>query len=138
LRCARFCVGEPTVQAVSADDLQIARRFLAALATVANTGERELLYPFLAADVEWLTPHRDLAGIDEVREELTWITAPENFDLEFEATQMNDLGGGRIVTDVRELYRIKGTGEVAHTRGRQIELTIRDAKVARYEMRITG
>jgi hypothetical protein len=123
---------------MSADDLEIARQFLAALATVANTGERELLYPFLAADVEWLTPLRDLAGIDEVHEELTWITAPENFDLDFEVTQMSDLGGGRIVTDVHELYRIKGTGEVAHTRDRQIELTIRDAKVTRYEMRITG
>jgi hypothetical protein len=123
---------------MSADDLEIARQFLSTLATVANTGERELLYPFLAADVEWVTPRRDLAGIDEVREELTWITAPENFDLDFEVTQMRDLGGGRIVTDVHELYRIKSTGEVAHTRDRQIELTIRDAKVARYEMRIVG
>jgi hypothetical protein len=108
------------------------------LATVANTGERELLYPFLAPDVEWVTPRRELAGIDEVRQELTWITAPEYFDLEFEATQMNDLGGGRIVTDTHELYRSKDTGEVAHTRDRQIELTIRDAKVTRYEMRIVG
>jgi hypothetical protein len=123
---------------VSADDLEIAARFLAALATVANTGERELLYPFLAADVQWVTPRRDLAGIDEVREELTWITAPENFDLEFEATRMNDLGDGRIVTDVHERYRTKATGDVAHTRDRQIELTIRDAQVARYEMRIVG
>jgi hypothetical protein len=123
---------------VTADDLETARQFLAALATVANTGERELLYPFLDADVEWLTPRRDLAGIDEVREELTWITAPENFDLEFEATRTTELGGGRIVTDVRELYRSKDTGEVAHTRERQIELTIRNAKVARYEMRIVG
>jgi hypothetical protein len=122
---------------MSADDLELARRFLSVLATVANTGERELLYPFLADDVEWVTPRRDLAGIDEVREELTWITAPEHFDLEFEATRMNDLGG-RIVTDVHELYRIKATGEVAHTRDRQIELTIRDGKVARYEMRIVG
>jgi hypothetical protein len=123
---------------MTADDLEIARQFLAALATVANTGERELLYPFLAADVEWLTPLRDLAGIREVHEELTWITAPENFDLEFEATQLNDLGGGRIVTHIHELYRSKDTGEVAHTRDRQIELTIRDAKVTRYEMRIVG
>jgi hypothetical protein len=81
---------------LSPDDLEIARQFLAALTTVANTGERELLYPFLTADVEWVTPRRELSGIDEVREELTRMTAPENFDLEFEATQMSDLGGGRI------------------------------------------
>jgi len=123
---------------LSADDLELAEQFLATLATVANTGKRELLYPFLAADVEWNTPRRDLAGLDEVREELTWITAPESFDLEFEATQRDDLGDGRIVTDFHELDRTKGTSEVAHTRDRQIELTIRDGKIARYEMRIVG
>ncbi len=130
---------------MSADDVEIAKQFLAVLATVANTGERELLYRFLAEDVEWLTPRRDLAGIDEVREELTWITTPENFDLEFEETHTNDLGGGRIVTDVHrivtdvhELYRARTTGDVAQSRERQIELTIRDGKVARYEMRIVG
>jgi ketosteroid isomerase-like protein len=123
---------------VSADDLTLAGQFLSVLATVANTGDRERLYPFLATDVEWLTPRRDLSGIDEVREELTWITAPENLDLDFEVRQMRDLGGGRVVTDVHELYRAKGTGEVAHTRDRRIELTIRDGKVSRYEMRIVG
>lgn len=123
---------------MSADDLEIATQFLLALATVANTGEREPLYPFLADDVEWITPRRDLAGLDEVREELTWITAPENFDLEFEATRMDELGDGRIVTEIHELYRSKDTGEVAHTRDRQVELTIRDARITRYEMRIVG
>jgi hypothetical protein len=119
-------------------DLELARRFLSVLATVANTGERELLYPFLAPDVEWVTPRRELAGIDDVRRELTWITAPENFDLEFEVTRIEDLGGGRIVTDVHELYRAKGTGEVAHTRDRRIELIIRNGEVCRYEMRVVG
>jgi hypothetical protein len=119
-------------------DLELARQFLSVLATVANTGERELLYPFLAPDVAWVMPRRELAGIDEVRRELTWITAPENFDLEFEVTRIEDLGGGRIVTDVHELYRAKGTGEVAHTRDRRIELIIRNDEVARYEMRIVG
>ena len=123
---------------MSADDLTLAGQFLSVLAAVANTGDRERLYPFLATDVEWLTPRRDLSGIDEVREELTWITAPENLDLDFEVRQMSDLGGGRVVTDVHELYRAKGTGEVAHTRDRRIELTIRDGKVSRYEMRIVG
>jgi hypothetical protein len=123
---------------VSADDLEIARQFLTALATAANTGERELLYPLLAADIVWVTPQRDLVGIDELREELTWIAAPENFDLEFDVTETNDLGDGRIVTDVHESYRAKGTGAVAHTRDRRIELTIREAKVVRYEMRIVG
>ena len=119
--------------AVSADDLEIARRFLSTLATAADTGERELLYPFLASDVEWVTPRRTLAGIDEVREQLTWLTARVELDLDFEATDMRDLGDGRIVTSVHETYRLKTTGEAAHVRDRLIELTIRERKIARYE-----
>ena len=123
---------------MSADDLEISRQFLSALATAANTGDREPLYPYLAADVEWVTPRRELTGLDEVRQELIWLEAPENFELDFEVTETSDHGDGRIVTAVHELYRARGTGEVAHTREREIELTIRDAKVARYEMRIVG
>jgi len=123
----------PWSEAVEGSDRPSLPRREPPVAVVASTGERELLFPFLTADIEWDTPRRDLAGIDEVRMELTWITAPENFDLEFEVTQMNDLGDGRIVTDVHELYRTKGTGEVAHTRDRRIELTIRAGKIARYE-----
>lgn len=51
---------------MSADDLEVAREFLAALALAAQTGDRDSLYPFLASDVEWATPKRDLAGIDAV------------------------------------------------------------------------
>lgn len=123
---------------MSIDDLQTARQFLGALACVANTGEREGLYPWLAADIEWVTPMRQLHGIDEVHEQLTWITEPENFDLEFRIRELTDHGAGRIVTDVQELYRQKRTGDVAHARDRQIELTVRDGKIARYEMRIVG
>jgi hypothetical protein len=122
---------------VSADDLEIARQFLTALATAANTGDREPLYPFLAVDVVWTMPRRELVGIDALREELTWIEAPESFDLEFDVTE-EDLGDGRIVALVHQRYRARDTGAVAHTRDRRIELTIRDAKVARYEMRIVG
>jgi len=121
------------VDVVSTDDVEIARQFLSTLATVANTGRRELLYPFLASDVEWVTPRRTLAGIDEVQEQLTWLTEPVSLDLEFEATDMQDLGDGRIVTSVHETYRLKTTGEAAHARDRVIELTIRDRKIARYE-----
>jgi hypothetical protein len=56
---------------MSADDLEVAREFLAALALAAQTGDRDSLYPFLASDVEWATPKRDLAEIDAVHEELT-------------------------------------------------------------------
>jgi hypothetical protein len=39
---------------------------------------------------------------------------------------------------VHEVYRVKGSGEVAYERDRSIELTLREGKVSRYEMRIVG
>ena len=118
---------------MSADDLEIAGQFLATLAMVAKTGERKLLYPFLASDVEWVMPQCALIGIDEVREQLIWITEPESFDLEFEATGLRDLGDGRIVSGEHETSLLKTTGEPAHARDHRIELTIRGGKIGRYE-----
>jgi ketosteroid isomerase-like protein len=123
---------------MSADDLAFARQFLEALAEAAKTGDRNAVYPFLAPDVEWLTPKRDLHGIDEARDQLSWITPPDNLDVEFGEPDLTDLGGGRVVSDVHEIYRLRGTDECAYERDRRIDLTIRDGKVARYEMRAVG
>jgi len=123
---------------VSAGDLDVARQFLEALADAARTGDRNGLYPLLAPDVEWVTPKRDLDGIDEVREQLTWISPHHNLELEFEQTELADLGGGRVVSEVHEIYRMKTTGDFAFARDRRIELTIRDERIARYEMRDVG
>jgi SnoaL-like protein len=122
---------------VSADDLELAEQFLSTLANAAETGERDAIYPFLDPNVIWLTPQRDLHGIDEVREELTWVARHDNLELEFEHA-LTDLGDGAIVTEVHETYRMKKTGDFAYTRDRRIELTIRDGKVARYQMRVVG
>ena len=123
---------------MSAEDLEFAREFLDVLAATAKTGDRTALYSLLAHDVEWLTPQRDVHGLDAAREELTWVTPPDNLDLEFNEPELNDLGGGRVVSDVLEVYRMKETGEFAYARDRRIQLTIRDGKVARYEMWIVG
>jgi ketosteroid isomerase-like protein len=123
---------------VSAGDLVCAREFLAVLAEASRTGDRDAIYELLAPDVEWLTPKRDVRGIDAAREELTWIRPPDNLDIEFDEPDLNDLGDGRIVSEVRETYRVKGSGDYAYERARRIELTIRDGKVARYEMRMVG
>jgi hypothetical protein len=123
---------------VDSEHLQVARQFLAALGTVAMTGRREGLYPWLTPDVEWVTPLRVLTGIDAMHEDFTWVTPPANFDLEFEIGELTDLGGGRIAAEIRELYRLKTTGEVEHTLERHIGLETRDGKVARYEMRVVG
>ncbi len=123
---------------MSAGDLTFARQFLAVLAEASRTGDRDSIYELLAPDVEWLTPKRDVRGIDAARDELTWIRPPDNLDIEFNEPELNDLGDGRIVSEVRETYRVKGSGDYAYERARRIELTIRDGKVARYEMRMVG
>ena len=123
---------------MSSDELEIASAFLTALAFAAQTGDREAVSPRLAEEIEWLTPTRDLHGIGEVREGLTWVRPPDNLEVEFADQRLDDLGGGRIATEVHEVYTLKGTGEFAFTRDRRIELAIRDRKVVRYEMRIVS
>ena len=51
---------------------------------------------------------------------------------------ITDLGEGRIVSAVHEVYRLRGTGEYAYARDRRIELTVRDRRIVRYEMHIVG
>ena len=121
-----------------AEDVEVAGQFLAALEAAVESGGREAVYPLLSPDVEWVTPKRTLRGIEEIREELTWGSPPENLDLEFEAGDWVDLGDLRVACDVHQVYRWKETGEVSYERDRRIELTIRDRKIARYEMRIVG
>ena len=123
---------------MGSDDLEIATRFRIALEAAEKSGDREALYPLLAADVEWVTPKRTLRGLDEVREDLIWGSPDENLDLEFEEGEWVELGDGRLVSDVHQVYRVKATGDFAYERKRQIELTIRGSEIGRYEMRIVG
>ena len=123
---------------MSAGDLDVARRFLEAWKTAARTGDRDALFPLLAADVEWATPQRDLRGIDVVHDQLTWLKPRDTLDVEFDEPDLTDHGGGRIVVAVQETYRIKGTGDFAYARNRRIELTISDRKIARYELQFAG
>ena len=120
------------------DIAEIATDFLTALEAAATTGERDPVYPFLAPDVEWVTPQRSLIGLDAIREELTWGNPPDKLDLAFERGDLVLLGEGRVASDVRQIYTLKTTGEFAYTRLRRVELTVRDGKVSRYEMRSVG
>jgi ketosteroid isomerase-like protein len=123
---------------MSAEDLELAQQFLDALAVAAKTGDRNAVYPLLAPDVEWVMPKRDLRGIDEVRDQLSWVSPPDNLDVDFDPPEVTDLGDGRISSDVHEIYRVRETGEFAYARDRRVELTIRDGTVARYEMKVVG
>ncbi len=120
------------------DIAEIATDFLTALEAAATTGERDPVFPFLAADVEWVTPQRSLVGLDAIREELTWGNPPDKLDLVFERGDLVLLGEGRVATDLRQIFTLKTTGEFAYTRLRRVELTVRDGKVSRYEMRSVG
>lgn len=121
---------------MGADEIEIAGRFQTVLVAAAKTGNWEAVYPFLATDVEWVTPKRTLQGIDQVREDLIWGSPPDNLDLEFEVGEWVELGGGRVASEVRQIYRLKGSGDFAYERNRRIELTLRNGMIGRYEMRI--
>lgn len=120
------------------DDVAVARTFLDVLRAARLTGDRSALFPFLADDVRWSTPQREVDGLEAARDELTWIKPPDHLDVEYDDPTFSDLGDGRVVSDVHEVYRTKGTGEFAYARDRRIELTIRDGKIARYEIRVVG
>jgi ketosteroid isomerase-like protein len=123
---------------MSTEDIQLAGEFRAALEVAAQTGDRETVHALLAPEIEWVTPKRTLRGIDEVKEELTWGAPAEHLDLEFEQGDWVDLGDGHVSCDVRQIYRMKESGEFAYERERHIDLMIREGKIHRYEMRIVG
>jgi ketosteroid isomerase-like protein len=123
---------------VSSDDLEIAGRFRAALENAVRTGDHEAVLELLAPDVEWVTPLRTLRGIDELKTWRVWGSSGESFDFEFGEGDWVDHGDGHVACDVHQVYRVKETGDFAYERERRIELTIRDGKVSRYEVRSVG
>lgn len=120
---------------MGASELQIASEFREALEVAAKTGDREAMYAFLAPDIEWVMPARTLQGITQVREQMIWGAPPEHLDQEFQVSDWTVLGAGRVACDVHQVYRRKKTGEFAYQRDLRIELSIRDTKIIRYEMR---
>jgi ketosteroid isomerase-like protein len=123
---------------MAAEDLAVANAFLETLAVAATSGEPEDVYPLLAPDVHWMTPQRDLRGVDELANVFSWFLREERDQVDFEIREQTDLGGGKIVTDFQEIHRVRETGELAYARDRRIVLTIRDGKIATYEMRFAG
>jgi hypothetical protein len=119
-------------------DLELAREFLDALAVAAKTGEAEAVYPLLAPDIEWLTPQFALRSVGEVRQRMEWFSPREQLEVEFGEPELTDLGSGRVVSDIQEVYRMKDTGDFAYARERRIDLTIREGMITRYEMRFSG
>ena len=119
---------------MSAEDVDIAARFDAAVDAAFEAGDHELAYAFFGEDIEYTTPHRTLHGLDEVREKLKWGgEEPENLDVEREDGDWQDLGGGHVVRESRVGQRWKETGEVAAIMRVSLGLRIRDGKIMRLE-----
>ena len=123
---------------MASENVEVAERFRVALEAAVRTGDRDAVFAFLAPNVEWITPQRTLHGIDEMRENWNWGSSPESFDYAFEEGEWVDAGDGQLSCDVRQVYRLKQSGDVAYERTRRVRLTIRDGKIGRYEIKIVG
>ena len=120
---------------MSAEDLDVAERFSAALDAAYASGDREGVYALFADEIEYTTAHRTLRGLSEVREKLEWGGELDNLDVELEEGEWQDLGDGHVTRDVRLVQRWKETGEVAAVMQVQVDLTIQNGEITRYERR---
>jgi ketosteroid isomerase-like protein len=111
--------------------------------------EREAVEDVLSPDVEWVVPqaggNTTLRGIDAV---LDWYAgggaadqgaaeergAAETFDVAEERGELEDFGEGRVGSLNRLIYTQKETGEVAEVKSARLVYTVRDGKIARYEL----
>jgi ketosteroid isomerase-like protein len=120
------------------ESVEVAERFRVALEAAVRTGERNAVLALLAPDVEWVTPQRTLHGITDIQENWNWGSSPESFDYAFEEGEWTDDGEGRLVCEVRQVYRVRETGDFAYERMRRVRLTVHDGKIGRYEISIIG
>jgi hypothetical protein len=127
--------GIPASQEMPATDLETAQQFQSAFEAALNTGDFGQVGSLLASDVECVMPQHTVYGVQAMVEELGRARPAESFGVEFESGDWKRRGEGRYSRKVRALVRRKETGELSFSRDRSFELTIRDGKVSRYEMR---
>jgi ketosteroid isomerase-like protein len=112
----------------------------------ASNFDRPLVEEVLAENVEWVVPKRGgvttLTGIDAV---LAWYAGGgaadeavsgdlESLDVSEERGELEDFGDGRVGSLNRLTYTSKESGEVAYVRTARLVYTVRDGKIARYEL----
>jgi hypothetical protein len=90
---------------MAAHDVEVAERFRVAAEAAVQTGDLGAVFPLLDSDVEWVTPQRTLRGIDEVRQQLTWVSASGAFDFEFSGRT-----GSTTVTGASSVGCTRSTG----------------------------
>jgi hypothetical protein len=121
--------------AASAPDLDIAQQFRAAAEDALRTGDFEPVVALLAPDVDCVMPQHSVQGVDALVEELSRVRPSERFDVEFENGDWKSLGKGRFSCEIRALYLSKVADDLSYSRDRSFQLTVRDGKVGRFEMR---
>jgi ketosteroid isomerase-like protein len=120
---------------MSAPDLDIALQFQLAAEDAVRTGDFEAVVALLAEDVECVMPQHTLSGIDAFVGELSRVRPSERFEVDFENGDSKIHGNGRVSFQIRALYLSKVSDDLSYSRDRSFELTIRDGKVSRFEMR---
>jgi ketosteroid isomerase-like protein len=118
-----------------ASDLDTAQQFQSAVEAAFRTGDFGPVAAFLAPDVECVTPQHSLSGPEAMIEELNRARPTGRLDVELESGDWKRRGDGRYSRAITALFRSQETGELSYSRDRSFELTIRDGKVSRYEMR---
>ena len=115
-------------------DVEVAKRFDAAVDAAFQTGDRESVYIFFAGRhrVHDASPHAQWAARG-ARETQVRGGEKDNLDVEFEDGEWQDLGHGHVVRESRMVQRWKETGEVAAIMRVTLDLRIRDGKITRLE-----
>ena len=123
---------------MSASELDTAQQFQEAVEGALRTGDLEPVIALVAPDVECVTPVHSVYGVDAFTAELRQTRPSDSFDVELEGGDWKPLGSGRYLREIRAHFRSKATGDLSYSRDRSFELTIREGKISRYEMRFDG
>ena len=121
-----------------AQDLDTAQQFQAAAEDALRSGDFAAIVALLAPDVECVMPQRSVYGVEATTEELRRARPSERFDLRFDSGEWKELGNGRYSCEIRAHYRSTVSDDLSYSRDRSFEVTIRDGKVSRFEMRFAG
>lgn len=103
-----------------------ARRFLEAVLAHDLDAAEELLDP----EVETVTPRGTVRGIAACRQVLQKVSGDEQFAMEQEAPEFEEIEGD-IIARTRETARWRETGEVAYERDFAVRLTLDDERIVR-------
>ncbi len=107
------------------DAVEVVERYRDALAR----DDFEAAAALLADDVEVTTPKRTIRGLDEVRTSWEDSQGYDHLDVELETAPLEDAGDGRVVSENRQIFHWRESGEYAYDRRLSVEYRVRDGKI---------